>query len=237
MEAILNKGSRRCSGCAWGWRCAGMPGIVGSGLAPPASPGLASEMNERVQDAHGVIEARRASIIQVMRNDEVAMPCRRSRASLERAAAAPQVVERGVDAGADRADGAELVDDASPRSPKRCASAARTRASSCRFSREIDQRQPVADLRAAACRRRRARRGTPADPLAGRSAAPSRWSRTRAGACLSRSRRRRPCPACAADRAARPCRRRTGSARAAGTRSRARRWRSLSPWRTRRPAR
>ena len=97
------------------------------------------------------------------------------------------------------------------RSPKRAASASRTRASSCRFSREIDQRQPTVAARAAACRRRRARRATPSSSPAVARRRLEHEHVALAGDADDRARR------CAAGSAGRPCRRPTDRRRAAAS--------------------
>ena len=78
-----------------------------------------------------------------MRNDEVAIAARRDAGGGERRRAAADVVERRVDAGADDADGAEVVGDAHA-----IAEARGERVADARFLVQVlardDQRQPIA---------------------------------------------------------------------------------------------
>ena len=123
------------------------------------------------------------------------MPCDGDAGRGERGRAAPHVLERRVDAGADDADGAEVVVDADAVAEPCGQIASRTRASSCRFSRETTSVSRSSPTGAAACRRRwcssSSARHARVEPAAvdRRRAAPARRARWR---------RRRRCPACAA---------------------------------------
>ena len=125
----------------WRWDCSS-----GHGLTPAAS------MNVAVQQRTASSSASR-SIIQVMRNDEVAMPCGDDAGRGQRVRSAADVLERRVDAGADDADRAEVVGDA-----HRGAKARGERRAHARFLVQVlarhHQRQPAVRRRAAACRRR-----------------------------------------------------------------------------------